>query len=86
MTSVFPGWYGIAMQQDVDLCGSSFLCTHDLMVLLLQLDALYRTKVIQHFIDTLFEKSNFCPKNQFHEFFTQNFFDNFSREIKVVNS
>ena len=42
---------------------------------------------------TLFEKSNFCPKIQFWqnpqhfgEFFTQNFFDNFSREIKVVNS
>ena len=80
-----------------------------------------------HFIpkkvsNTLFEKSNFCPKIQFwqnpniftsfspkffwqffswnqscqqlkspkpqhfHEFFTQIFFDNFSREIKVVNS
>ena len=27
------------------------------------------------------------PKPQhFHEFFTQNFFDNFSREVKVVNS
>ena len=58
--------------------------------------------------DTLFEKSNFCPKIQFwqnftifswnqscqqlksanpqhfHEFFTWNFFDKFSREIKVV--
>ena len=60
--------------------------------------------------DTLFDKSNFCPKIQFwqnftifsgnqscqqlkkanrqhfHEFFTQIFFDNFYREIKVVNS
>ena len=43
-------------------------------------------------LNTLLEKSNFCPKNQFwkktqhfHEFFTQIFFDNFSREIKVVN-
>ena len=42
---------------------------------------------------TLFEKSKFCPKNSiltkpqhFHEFFTQISFDNFSREIKVVNS
>ena len=42
---------------------------------------------------TLFEKSNFCPKIQFwqkpqhfHEFFTQNFFKKFSREIRVVNS
>ena len=39
----------------------------------------------QH-LHTLFEKSNFCPKSQFHEFFTQIFFDNFSREIKVVKS
>ena len=42
---------------------------------------------------TLFEKSNFCPKIQFwqktqhfHDFFTQIFFDNFFREIEVVNS
>ena len=42
---------------------------------------------------TLFEKANFCLKIQFlqktqlfHKFFTQNFFDNFSRENKVVNS
>ena len=42
---------------------------------------------------TLFEKSNFCPKNQFWQnpiIFTSFspiiFFDNFSREIKVVNS
>ena len=45
---------------------------------------------------TLFEKSNFCPIIQnsiltepqhFHEFFALIFFfDNFSREIKVVNS
>ena len=38
-------------------------------------------------------KVNFLSKNSiltkpqhFHEFFTQIFFDNFSREIKVVNS
>ena len=38
-------------------------------------------------------KVNYLSKNSiltkpqhFHEFFTQNFFDNFSREIKVVNS
>ena len=42
---------------------------------------------------TLFEKSIFCPKIQFwldHNIFTsfssKIFFDNFSREIKVVNS
>ena len=28
----------------------------------------------------------FSPKIQFHEFFTQIFFDNFSGEIKIVNS
>ena len=45
-------------------------------------------------IYTLFEKSNFCPKIQFWQnpniftSFSPNFFffDNFSREIKVVNS
>ena len=32
-------------------------------------------------------KNSILTKNQhFHEFFIQNFFDNFSREIKVVNS
>ena len=42
---------------------------------------------------TLFEKSDFCPKikfwqklQHFHDFFTQIVFDNFFREIKVVNS
>ena len=42
---------------------------------------------------TLFEKSNFCPKIQFLQnpniftsFSSNFFFDNFSREIKVVNS
>ena len=42
---------------------------------------------------TLFEKSNFCPKIQFWQnpniftsFSPNFFFDNFSREIKVVNS
>ena len=39
---------------------------------------------------SLFEKSNFCPKIQFWQNFTSFypifFFDNFSREIKVVNS
>ena len=42
---------------------------------------------------TLFEKSNFCPKIQFWpdpniltSFSPEIFFDNFSREIKVVNS
>ena len=42
---------------------------------------------------TLFEKLNFCPKiqlwqnpNIFTSFSSKNFFDNFSREIKVVNS
>ena len=42
---------------------------------------------------TLFEKSNFCPKIQFWQnpniftsFSLKFFFDNFSREIKVVNS
>ena len=39
-------------------------------------------------VQFLYTKSQFfCPKIQhFHEFFTQIFFDNFSREIKVVNS
>ena len=44
-------------------------------------------------LNTLFEKSIFCPKIQFWQnpniftsFSIQNFFDNFSREIKVVNS
>ena len=43
--------------------------------------------------NTLFEKSNFCPKIQFWQnlnifttFSAKFFFDNFSREIKVVNS
>ena len=40
-------------------------------------------------ISTLFEMSNFCPKIQFWQppnIFTPKFFNNFSREIKVVNS
>ena len=32
------------------------------------------------------QKFNFDKTQHFHEFFTQIFFDNFSREIKVVNS
>ena len=43
------------------------------------------------FCFTLFEKPNFCPKIQFWQkplsrVFHANFFDNFSREIEVVNS
>ena len=38
------------------------------------------------FFFTLFEKSNFCPKIQFSRVFHPKYFDNFSREIKVVNS
>ena len=34
----------------------------------------------------LSKKFNFDKTPTFHEFFTPNFFDNFSREIKVVNS
>ena len=36
--------------------------------------------------NTLFEKSNFCPKIQFSRDFHPIFLDIFSREIKVVNS
>ena len=50
-------------------------------------------QVASNGINTLFEKSNFCPKIQFWQnpniftsFSTKIFFDNFSREIKVVNS
>ena len=32
------------------------------------------------------QKFNFTKPQHFHEFFAQIFFDNFSREIKVVNS
>ena len=32
------------------------------------------------------QKFNFDKTPTFHEFFTPKFFDNFSREIKVVNS
>ena len=49
--------------------------------------------IISLFLRTLFEKSNFFPKIQFWQnpniftsFSPQIFFDNFSREIKVVNS
>ena len=52
-----------------------------------------RTKIFSKSLIKLFEKSIFCPKNSiltkpqhFHEFFTQIFFGNFSRGIKVVKS
>ena len=56
----------------------------------------FGTKIVTFFsfLDfTLFEKSNFCPKIQFWQepniftnFSPNFFFNNFSREIKVVNS
>ena len=58
-----------------------------LQFLLRSLQVEFDSKCISN---TLFEKSNFCPKIHFHEFFTsfspKFFFDNFSREIEVVNS
>ena len=36
--------------------------------------------------DAVFENSILTKPQHFHEFFTPNVFDNFSREIKVVNS
>ena len=53
---------------------------------------IFATSYHQNYI-TLFEKSNFCPKIQFLQnpniftsFSSNFFFDNFSREIKIVNS
>ena len=49
--------------------------------------------LIRSTLEHTIRKVKFLSKNSiltkaqhFHEFFTQNFFDNFSREIKVVNS
>ena len=51
------------------------------------------TFIIFYFYLHTVRKIKFLSKNSiltkpqhFHEFFTQGFFDNFSREIKVVNS
>ena len=46
--------------------------------------AVNRTK--GNFVKFLSKNSILTKPQHFHEFFTQNFFDNFSREIKVVNS
>ena len=37
-------------------------------------------------VNFLYKNSILTKPQHFHEFFTQIFFDNFSREIKVVNS
>ena len=56
-----------------------------------RISQLVTSKIV--FIRTLFEKSNICPKIQFWQnpniftsFSPKFLFDNFSREIKVVNS
>ena len=56
---------------------------HDVTYLLLQnFSALHTIRKVKF----LSKNSILTKPQKFHEFFTQFFFDNFSREIKVVNS